>query len=61
MIMTIIVTVSDVFTSIQFTSVPLRPIFTGAINNVDTSGRVLVAESREKVNLVSSINIGSGG
>lgn len=60
-IVTVVDTVSDVSASVQLTTVPLRPIFTGSINNVDTSGRLFVAESREKINLVESITNGSGG
>lgn len=61
MIVTIVDTVSDVPTFVQFTTVPFRPIFTGSIDNIDMSGKLFGAENQEKVNLVELINIGSGG
>ena len=44
--------VFDATMSVQFTSVPFKPSFTGAISNLDTSGWLPSAEILEKVNVM---------
>ena len=44
--------VFDVTMSVQFTSVPFKPSFMGAISNLDTTGWLPFAEILEKVNVM---------
>ena len=47
--------VSDVVTSVQFTTVPFRSSLTGLIDNVDISGKTFSAELLEYRNVVEPI------
>ena len=50
-----LIRVEDVFdatTSVQFTSVPFKPLLTGVISNLDTTGRLWSAEILEKMNMM---------
>ena len=54
----------DATMSVQFTSVPFKASLTGLITSLDISGRLLVAEILEKVNMIEftskSDSIGTG-
>jgi hypothetical protein len=51
----IVDTVSDVVTSVQFTTVPFRSSLTGLIDNVDVTGKAFSAELLEWRNVVEPI------
>ena len=46
--------------SIQFTTVPFKPMLTESIDNVEIRGRTLRGEFRIKVNVVEFTTIGIG-
>ena len=53
MTLIIVDAVSDVVASVQFTTVPFRPLLTGLIDNVNVSGKTFSAEFLEYKNVES--------